>query len=54
MARMIAPSGVEVNASEADERVFLAAGYAYVDVKPAPRKRTSRAKAKPKPKQQEE
>lgn len=51
MARMIAPNGVEVNASAADERVFLAAGYAYADVKPAPRKRAPRAKAKPKPKE---
>lgn len=51
MARMIAPNGVEVQSSEADERVFLAAGYAYADAKPAPRKRAPRAKAKPKPKE---
>ncbi len=53
MARLIAPNGVAVDASEADERVFLAAGYVREEQpkpKAAPRKRT----AKPNPKQQED
>lgn len=52
MARLIAPNGVEVNASAADEPVFLAAGYVPAETKPkaAPRKRA----AKPKPKTQGE
>lgn len=54
MARLIAPNGVEVNASAADEPVFLAAGYTRVEEKPAARKRASRAKAQPKPKPKED
>lgn len=44
MAKLIAPNGVEVNASELDTPILLAAGYKPVeDEKPqpkAPRKRT--------------
>ena len=51
MARLIAPNGVEVNASAADEPVLLAAGYVPAEKpKAAPRKRA----AKPKPKAQGE
>ncbi len=51
MARLIAPNGVEVNASAADEPVFLAAGYVPAEQpEPAPRKRA--AKPKPDPKEQ--
>lgn len=51
MARLIAPNGVEVNASAADEPVLMAAGYVPAEQpKAAPRKRA----AKPKPKAQGE
>ena len=43
MAKLIAPNGVEVNASELDTPILLAAGYKPADEKPkrAARKRTS-------------
>lgn len=48
MARLIAPNGVEVDASELDEPILLSAGYRRADApkKQAgqPRKRTARKK----------
>ncbi len=47
MARLIAPNGVEVNASEQDTPMLLAAGYKRADEqpkKPATRKRAAKPK----------